>query len=574
MTGETKISNGAVSDMKSDWYAIDWQKACHHVKRLQARIVKATQENRWGKVEALQRLLTHSYSAKVLAVRRVTENRGRRTSGVDHQIWETPTRKVAAIQKLRQRGYKAAPLRRIYIPKSNGKLRPLSIPTMRDRAMQALYLMALQPIAETTADPNSYGFRKERSTADAIEGCFKVLSRRYDAAWVMEADIKACFDTISHQWLMENIPIEKSILKQWLKAGFMEKGSFSLTHEGTPQGGIASPVLANMALDGLERALKAKFVKLYKKPMRGVNPKVHCIRYADDFIITGSTKELLEKEVLPFVNEFLQERGLALSKEKTKFTHTSEGFDFLGSNIRKYKGKLIIQPSKTNLKSFLHEVRKLIKTHKQATASELIAYLNPKIKGWAYFHQYTCSSSTFNKVDAAIFHALWRWSLRRHKRKGKRWIKRKYFHRYGNRNWTFFGKTTKRDGSVIQPHLSYATDIKIRRHTKVKAEANPFDPRWEAYFEARNTKKMQATLKGRKQLSYLWYEQQGICPICRQLITQETGWHNHHIQWRVHGGKDTSDNRVLLHPDCHRKVHSLGLTVVKPRQRKHGVTEA
>ncbi|MCA1605213.1 MAG: reverse transcriptase N-terminal domain-containing protein, partial [Acidobacteria bacterium] len=230
---------GAASHEAVEWHAINWQDAHRQVRRLQARIVKAQQQGRRGKVCALQRLLTHSFSGKALAVRRVTENKGKRTPGVDNVIWNTPEKKSQAIHELKQHGYKPLPLRRVYIPKSNGRLRPLAIPTMKDRAMQALYLQALDPIAECQADPNSYGFRRERCAADAIEQCHTVLSNRGGAPFVLEGDIKACFDRIDHNWLEANIPMDKGILRKWLKAGFIEKNVLRPTEEGAPQGGIA-----------------------------------------------------------------------------------------------------------------------------------------------------------------------------------------------------------------------------------------------------------------------------------------------------------------------------------------------
>ena len=224
----------------TDWHAIDWESATHNVRRLQARIVKATEEKRWGKVKALQRLLTHSFSGKALAVRRVTENQGKNTPGVDRIIWNTPHKKINAIYSLRQRDYHPQPLRRIHIPKKNGKKRPLGIPVMKCRAMQALYLLALDPVAETTADPNSYGFRPGRSTADAIEQCFNVLGKQASPKFILEGDIKGCFDAISHEWLLTHIPMEKAILKKWLKAGYMEQNVLYPTEAGTPQGGISA----------------------------------------------------------------------------------------------------------------------------------------------------------------------------------------------------------------------------------------------------------------------------------------------------------------------------------------------
>jgi RNA-directed DNA polymerase len=284
---------GAVSRTEVNWHAINWQKVYQNVSRLQARIVKATREGRWGKVKALQHLLTHSFSGKAVAVRRVTENQGKRTPGVDRVIWETPEKKAKAVEELKQRRYHPLPLRRVYIKKNNNRMRPLGIPGMHDRAMQALYLLALDPVAETTGDKNSYGFRKERSPADAIEQCFKVLGRKQAPPWILEGDIRACFDKISHDWLLANIPMEKTILRKWLKAGYMERGALHPTEEGTPQGGICSPVLANLALDGLERKLEEKFPKTTR---RGRLALVDLIRYADDFIITGRTKQLLEQE--------------------------------------------------------------------------------------------------------------------------------------------------------------------------------------------------------------------------------------------------------------------------------------
>ena len=352
--------------------------------RLQARIVKAIQEGRWGKVKALQYLLTHSFSGKALAIRRVTENQGKGTPGVDREIWDTPEKKATALQALRQRGYNPQPLRRVYIPKKNGKMRPLGIPTMRDRAMQALYLQALDPIAETMADPNSYGFRKERSTADAIEQCHIVLSNRGGARWIFEGDIKSCFDRISHEWLMAQIPMCKTILQKWLKAGFMEKHVFYATEEGTPQGGICSPVVANMALDGLERELRGRYPKASALSRKA---KVNLVRYADDFIITGSSKKLLEEEVKPLVESFLKERGLELSAEKTHITRIEDGFDFLGQNVRDYGGTIVVKPSRKNVATFLEKVRGIIKASKHVTAGHLIVNLNPVIRGWANYYR-------------------------------------------------------------------------------------------------------------------------------------------------------------------------------------------
>jgi RNA-directed DNA polymerase len=555
-------SAGAASHGRVDWHAIDWPKAHQTVRRLQARIVKATQAGRWGKVQALQRLLTHSFSGKALAVKRVTENQGKHTPGVDRVIWDTPAKKAAAIPTFRQYGYRARPLRRVYIPKPNGKKRPLGIATLRDRAMQALYLLALEPIAETRADPNSYGFRPGRSPADAIGHLHQVLSLPTGAQWILEGDIRSCFDQISQEWLLTHNPMEKPILRQWLKAGFMEQSVWHATEAGVPQGAICSPVLANLTLDGLEAKLRERYPKA---TARSRWAKVNLARFADDFVITGNSKELLETEVKPLVEQFLRERGLELSQEKTKITHIKDGFEFLGQQVRAYNGKILVKPSRQSVHTILEKVRALIKANAPATTANLIGQLNPLIRGWANYHRHVASKQTLTKVDNAIFFTLWQWAKRRHPQKPRRWIKAAYFHAIDGRRWVFCGQRPGKDGRPQTVRLFSASSVAIKRHTKVKGAANPFDPAWEVYFEQRLGVAMADDLKGRRKLLYLWKEQDGRCPVCYQPITHLTGWHSHHLIWRAHGGSDRAANRVLLHPNCHRQVHSQGLSVVKPR---------
>ncbi len=561
---------GAPFHGEADWHQIDWYKAHRIVRRLQARIVQATQAGRWGKVKALQRLLTHSRSAKALAVRRVTENHGKKTPGVDRDLGNTPAKKMAAVHALRQRGYHPQPLRRVYIPKSTGKMRPLSIATMTDRAMQTLYLLALDPIAEATADPNSYGFRRERSPADAMGQCFIALGRRNAAPWVLEADIRACFDAISHEWLEAHVPLDKALLHKWLKAGYVERGTLYPTDQGAAQGDPLSPVLANLTLNGLERMLRDAFPKSHRK---GPDLKVNVVRFADDFIVTGASKELLEHEVMPLVGRFLKERGLDLSMDKTVITHIDDGFDFLGQNVRKHGGKLLITPSRKSVRTVLGKVRQIVKDNKQATAGNLILHLNPLIRGWARYHRHVVSKATFRAVDNAIFDALWRWAKRRHPQKSRQWVRNKYVRTRGDNQWAFWGAVRGAKGTQEDIWLFSAAKLPIKRHVKVRENANPYDPAWEVYFEERLGLAMAQHLSGRGTLRYLWMEQDGLCPICRQKITTLTGWHNHHIVWRSKGGSDDTENRVLLHPTCHQRVHSQGLIVVKPRPAR-GVQEA
>lgn len=347
-----------------------------------------------------------------------------------------------------------------------------------DRATRALYKLALSPIAETTADPNSYGFRACRSCADAVAAAFNALSKPNSATWVLEGDIKGCFDNINHQWMLENIAMDKVILGKWLRAGYMDDGVLYPSRKGTPQGGIISPTLANMALDGLERVISESV------PRRS---RVNFVRYADDFIVTGKSRRILEERVIPAIEAFLSERGLSLSKEKTSITYIKRGFTFLAQTFRKRGGKLRITPSSESVLSLKRKVGKLIRGHVSAPLEPLIKKLNQTLRGWGNYHRYVVSSEAFSSIDDFVYQRLWRMIRRRHRKKSKTWLSRKYWSLEKSHS-IFSVKSETSKGTCLYRVIRLGS-LGIQRYIKIKAKANPYDPAYAGYIWRRQNRK-------------------------------------------------------------------------------------
>lgn len=451
------------------WETIDWLQIEKDVNRLQTRIAKATVMGKMNKVKRLQYLLTHSFCAKAYSVKKVTSNKGKNTSGVDKKLWSTSASKMKATLSLTDKRYKAKPLRRVYIEKKGkNKKRPLGIPTMYDRAMQTLYALALEPVAETTGDKMSFGFRKGRSAKDAGEQIFNILARKCSPAWILEGDIKGCFDNINHDWLKDNIPMDKRIMKQFLESGFVYKKTLFPTEKGSPQGGAISSLYANMALDGLETLIQNKYHRNSKGTIENhyrAKTKVNLVRYADDFMITANTRELAE-ELKVLVSEFLQTRGLTLSEEKTMITHIDDGFDFLGWTFRKFKGKLIIKPSKASIKALVMKCSNIILKQGQAISQyQLIIRLNQVIRGWSNYHRHMVASQAFSSINNTLYLFLKQWAKHRHPNKSSWWRLNKYWHNKGVKRWLFMTD----EYSLINMRI-----IKIVRHPKLKVTMNPF----------------------------------------------------------------------------------------------------
>jgi RNA-directed DNA polymerase len=340
--------------------------------------------------------------------------------------------------------------------------------------MQALYALALAPIAETLADRYSYGFREGRRCADALEQCFTVLSQKNCAPWVLEGDIRACFDEIDHPWLLQNVPMDRQLLRAWLKAGYWEKEQLFPTSKGTPQGGLISPLLSNFALDGMERAVKAVASK---------GDKVHFVRYADDFVVTGANQQLLEQKVKPALTAFLKTRGLELSEQKTVLTHIQAGFNFLGHTVRKYGDKLLITPAKSKVQSLRDKVSRLVQSASAFTQEALLRQLNPLLRGWANYYRHGAAKATFAKLDYYVICKLWRWAARRHPDKNRAWRKAKYFHAGGD--GVFSVRVQRDEGESRVLKLYRLASTPIQRHIKVRGAANPYDPYYTEYFEQR-----------------------------------------------------------------------------------------
>lgn len=392
---------------------------------------------------------------------------------------------------------------------------------------------------------------------------FLSTSKKVSATWILEADIKGCFDHINHDWLENHVPMDRAILRKWLKAGLIYKGQLQATEAGTPQGGIISPTLANVTLNGLERELiahlGAKFGLAKVKKL-----KINVVRYADDFVITGVSKDVLETEVQPWVEAFLAVRGLQLSEEKTRIVHIDHGFDFLGWHFRKYRGTLLIKPSKKNAQAFYRKVVEVISGNKTVKQEELIRLLNPMLRGWAQYHRPVVAKATYSRMEYLIFQRLWRWSKRRHPQKSRDWIRKKYFHSVGARNWVFAAPVVKDDGSKGLLELYQITGTPIQRHKKVKGAYNPFDPQWEQYGEQLRQARLEQSMSYRREWVTLYMSQGGLCALCGTELTEETGWHDHHLEYRMYGGSDALSNRALLHPHCHQQVHNLNVVVTKP----------
>jgi RNA-directed DNA polymerase len=558
---ELQASSGLAT---AAWHGINWA-ACHRrVRSLQRRIVQAIQAGAWRKVKRLSYLLVNSFAARALAVKRVTKNHGKKTPGMDGELWDTPEKKAAGVERIGQwRGYRPVPLKRIYIPKKNGQRRPLSIPARVDRARQALWLQALQPIAETQADRNSYGFRPKRRGADAIDPCFKVLRQKTSAGWILEGDIEGFFDHIRIGWLESHIPMNRRILSKWLKSGFIDHGTLYPTDAGVPQGGTISPAISNQVWDGLEAVIHGS---AWYRRVHNLN----YIRWADDFIVTANSREVLEDVVLPRINAFLAERGVRLSPTKTLITPIEQGFDFLGQTIRKYPrppgqlAKLQITSSKARLKAVKAKIKALCKQAVGATPEQLIDTLNPVLRGWANYHRHVICGKAFRRLDSYVWHRLYRWAKHRHANKTGRWIAERYFpHRQGE-SWRFTDPNTGKQLMRVQEA------VKAQRHLKVKGEANPFDREWEAYFQRRDRQlTMQASSRFR---ANMLTRQNGTCPACRQVIQSEEDLELHHRDGNHQNNH--IGNLVLLHPNCHRQLHYAPVRKTESSRPERGVGHA
>lgn len=536
---------------QTDWNAIDWCKTNRQVRNLRQRIFRATQEGDWDKVQSLQRLMLRSHANALQSVRRVTQvNQGKKTPGIDKVLVKTPAERGELVDEMSHfTPWRAIPVKRVYIPKANGKKRPLGIPTIKDRVLQAMVKNALEPSWEAKFEGISYGFRPGRSAQDAIMQIW-MLAKEKRKVWILDADISGCFDNINHEHLLNTIGAfpAKELIRQWLKAGYVEYGKLHETHTGTPQGGVISPLLANISLHGMETALKIH----YQRDGARVG-KCAVIRYADDFVVMCSTEDEARKAEA-VLSEWLKIRGLQLSVEKTKIVTLAEGFDFLGFNIRIFPTatnrsgwKTLIRPSKHSVQKIRKRLRDEWLSLKGHEVNVVVKRLNPIIRGWANYFRTQVSSRTFAKLDTHMLNREVRYAKHAHPNKSQEWRHAKYWGKlnpYRKDNWVFGSKET---GAYLWK-FSW-TDI--QRHNMVTGTNSPDDAKLEEYWTRRNLTKIKGLAPTPNALAK---RQDGKCPICGESLFIEEDIEQHHIVRRDEGGTDTLNNKLLIHLYCHQQI--------------------
>jgi RNA-directed DNA polymerase len=592
--GEVDLRVNGPEDDTLDWDAIDWRVHEDNVVRLRRRIFTATREQDWAMVRSLQKLMLRSWSNTLVSVRQVTQrNAGRRTAGVDGEVaLSSPERAQMAGRVHRTRSsWQPMPVRRVYIPKSgNGKkrkLRPLGIPVLMDRCHQARVRHALEPEWEARFEPRSYGFRPGRGCADAIGALYITLNGpRAKRVWILDADLAAAFDRIDHVRLLEAIGTfpARDLIECWLKAGVIEEGEFTPTEEGSPQGGVISPLLMNVALHGLQGAAGVRYRTTGARAGTVVAGSPVVVRYADDVTVCCHSQRQAE-QVKARLAEWLAPRGLVFNEDKTRIVHLDEGFDYLGFNVRRYRGgKLLITPSVEAVRRIRKRLAGEMRSLRGSNAMAVIARLNPIIRGWAAYYRGVVSSKVFAALDNYLWTLTYKWATHSHPNKSKKWVVRRYFGKFNkvrNDRWVFGDRTAVTDRGDVR-HMVKFSWTNIVRHQLVPGGASPDDPDLIDYW-ARRRRRVKPPLD-----SYnlrLLAEQDGCCPLCRDplLVADQPpqspfAWERwwlgvvrraiaasyltHHGR---HGTPPDGDRTRLVHTSCHRSLQA--------RQRRRPVAQ-